>query len=619
MLHPKNNRINFGHALRPIEGYELDYAIGTSYSLDLEAIMFLPVSLFFGEDLNIEKTCSNELLTALTEVPQKVQLFCQRGKISAPWFYHNILEFWGDNIEQVQMDEYSQSFHPKIWLIRYVSINKKEKPRYRFICTSRNLSKSSDWDIAIVLEGIVEKMIVEDNRPLQDFIKFLDSKAKKKIKKDLIAEILSINFELQPGQDRVQFFPIGNGRLHPLIMPDFKASEILVISPFLHIESIKALAAKTKSLTVLSSAYELDKLPMSIEETVDELYQFNPLLEEDVAMAEENDTIKDLADSQIDEDEKEEFSKGNNMHAKLYVSRFGKQISWYIGSANCTNPAMSDRNIEFLTAISGSEKSLASPKKLLEQLTESDQKSQGIFVHYEKRIQANNSEAEQLEKDLRQTIFDISKLHINASAKENEQYLYRYQLHISQAKIVKPNSWKVYVQPLSGMKAAMQEIKTTDKLQELFFEDYEMHRLTPYFLFTIKEGSAVLKTLVLKLDIDFPEGRMKKIFSSLVGDWEKLMKYLSFLLGKEQVERLIDLTEDGGNGKSTYTIKSWQEQFPLYEKLLVAASRDVQSLLRAIKVVEMLADETDAKGNLLIEDNFKKMIQTFKEIIPNDN
>jgi len=52
---------------------------------------------------------------------------------------------------------------------------------------------------------------------------------------------------------------------------------------------------------------------------------------------------------------------------------------------------------------------------------------------------------------------------------------------------------------------------------------------------------------------------------------------------------------------------------------LVAASRDVQSLLRAIKVVEMLADETDAKGNLLIEDNFKKMIQTFKEIIPNDN
>src|SRR5688500_13815652 len=149
MLHPSNDRLNFGHSLRPIEGYELDYAVGTTYSLDLEAMMFLPVSLFFGEDLKIETHCSNELITALTQVPVKVQIFCQRGKIATPYFYHNILAFWENSIEQIQMEEYNQSFHPKIWLLRYIPKDKKESVKYRFICSSRNLTKSNDWDLAI--------------------------------------------------------------------------------------------------------------------------------------------------------------------------------------------------------------------------------------------------------------------------------------------------------------------------------------------------------------------------------------------------------------------------------------------------------------------------------------
>ena len=619
MLHPHNNRINFGHTLRPIEGYELDYALGTSYTLDLEAIMFLPVSLFFGEDLNIEKQCSNELLTALTQVPKKVQLFCQRGKITAPWFYHNILEFWGDNIEQVQMEEYSQSFHPKIWLIRYVSIDKKKKAKYRFICTSRNLTKSSDWDVAVVLEGEIGKGIVEDNRPLHDFIRFLDSNAKRKIKKELIAEILSIRFELSPGQERYQFFPIGNAKQHPLISAAFKSTELLVISPFLHGDSIRSLAKKTKSLTVLSTAYELDKLPMSIKETVDKFYQFNPLLEEEPALAGEDGSMEDLSDSTIDDEVKEEYAMGNSLHAKLYVTRQGKQVCWYVGSANCTEPAFSGRNIEFLTAITSTEKYMASPQALLEQLTEADNKSQGIFIWYDKEEQHANKELEQMELDLRRTIFDISSLEIITTVEENDQKLFDYKIQIQRAAIYKKKNWQIFVQPLSGMKGPKTEVINTAKAQTLYFENYELHRLTPYFLFTIKEEAIVLKTMILKLDINFPDDRMRKVFSSLVGDWSKLMKYLSFLLTKEQVEPLVDLTDEGNGDQQKKATHGWQEQFPLYEKLLVAASRDISSIKQTIKVVEMLSDEKDIDGNPLIEDSFKQLIETFKEIIPEND
>ncbi len=51
MLHPKNNRIDYGEQLIPPDGYELAHAIGTTYSLDLEALMILPVALFYAQKL----------------------------------------------------------------------------------------------------------------------------------------------------------------------------------------------------------------------------------------------------------------------------------------------------------------------------------------------------------------------------------------------------------------------------------------------------------------------------------------------------------------------------------------------------------------------------------------
>ena len=52
MLHPKNNRIDYGEQLIPPEGYELAYAVGTTYSFDLEALMILPVALFYAQKLD---------------------------------------------------------------------------------------------------------------------------------------------------------------------------------------------------------------------------------------------------------------------------------------------------------------------------------------------------------------------------------------------------------------------------------------------------------------------------------------------------------------------------------------------------------------------------------------
>src|SRR5687767_5334591 len=121
MLHPKKNRIDYGEQLIPPEGYTLDQAIGTTYSLDLEALMILPVALFYAQPLDGSSSeLRYDMLDAITKASEKITVYCQKGQIKVPNKFHYLIAYWEKGIQMVQMPEYTQSFHPKVWVIRYV-------------------------------------------------------------------------------------------------------------------------------------------------------------------------------------------------------------------------------------------------------------------------------------------------------------------------------------------------------------------------------------------------------------------------------------------------------------------------------------------------------------------
>ena len=85
MLHPKSNRIDYGNQLIPPEGYHLDRAIGTTYSLDLEALMVLPVALFYSQPLDGDPSSLRyDMLEAITKAAEKITIYCQKGQIKVP-------------------------------------------------------------------------------------------------------------------------------------------------------------------------------------------------------------------------------------------------------------------------------------------------------------------------------------------------------------------------------------------------------------------------------------------------------------------------------------------------------------------------------------------------------
>ena len=87
MFRPDSNedRTNYSEILMPPEGYRLDKAIGTTYSLDLEALTAVSISLGLSEEAD-SKLMHNpiSMLNALQKISDKILIFCEAGQIKVP-------------------------------------------------------------------------------------------------------------------------------------------------------------------------------------------------------------------------------------------------------------------------------------------------------------------------------------------------------------------------------------------------------------------------------------------------------------------------------------------------------------------------------------------------------
>ncbi len=607
-----DNRINFGHALRPFEHYEMDHAIGTTYSLSLEALMFIPVTLFFGEELNLtEKMLSSEMLEALTKVPEQVQLFCQRGKLQKPSFYHSILAFWEKSVEQIHMDSHLKSFHPKIWLVRYAPTKKGLPVKYKFICSSRNITLSRDWDMAVHMEGKVQKDIHSANKPLLDFVLMLNEKATKKIKQEILEEIMHIDFELTDEQVAYAFHPIGfDNKKNPLLSGNRQQEQLLLISPFLDKTTIAAHRKTSKHFYLFSNGHELDKIEPSSLADIDEVMMFHPLLDQpffaDPAEASSDEVSDQNINGNIEPDS--EYNPSMNLHAKLYITQNRKTSSWLIGSANCSDAA-TERNIEFLTEIS-----FAAGKANINDAwvpLVSPAKGEGLFVPYTEGISIETDEEKKAEADLRRLIYEIAGLQFLGYAQKRADGRFDIEITLEKATLTLPSGWGVTILPLSANSSSELKILPHINDQKFKFLDFEESLLTPYILCTINYSNGLTKQIVVDCNITFGPDRMRKIFKSIINNQEKLFKYLTAILSKDETVPLGELQKKGLQSQAAKTLSAL-ENMPLYEKLLLAASRDKKKIKLAAKTIDYLQHEKDENGQPIVEENFATFFEIFK-------
>ena len=217
MLNPKNNRLDYGSILSPPNNYELDFAIGTTYTLDLDALVGASISLGLSaesdSDLNKNPIF---LLEALRSTGDKVALFCESGQIKLPnkptplYILLEEMVFQVTNENNVKYSKYA-SFHPKVWLIRYT--NDENEVLYRIIVLSRNLTFDRSWDLTFTMDGRKASKSSSKNNPLIKFIEYLSKYSTDDDKTAKIHQILDelsfVEFELNSPFEGFEFIVNG--------------------------------------------------------------------------------------------------------------------------------------------------------------------------------------------------------------------------------------------------------------------------------------------------------------------------------------------------------------------------------------------------------------------------
>lgn len=589
MLDPriKKDRLNYGELLAPPEGYVLTKAVGTTYSLDLYALLAIPVAMFYAKSMEGDFQQNRyDVLDAIRQSKDKVDLFCQRGKIKVPLKYSNLLAFMEDCIEEVTPYIENSSFHPKIWVLRF---EKGKEQLFRLIVLSRNLTFDRSWDIAYFADGVPARSNSESKK-LCDYLSYFYTNTKRKIDTNFIKNLANVEFKNADGFTDFQIYPIlgfeSKIKKHPNPLTEATYEEMLVISPFVDETTLELLKKNNKKIALFSREEELDKLAENNLEGID-CYCMNSLIVngEDYLDSENNEALS------------------QNIHAKLFIGQNSKIAEWYIGSANCTSPAF-ERNAEILIKI----------KSTLPQYTIEAVKNTlldvnyNFFTKYDRSIVDNNSD-DSLKKVIRAFSYQLTKVNFKGTIKEREEGD-NYNLSITaDLKSFKEDRFVIkvnlihrdddYVEILCG------------KENSIEFENISISNLSKYLVLTTYEKKEKLDSLLVKMDLTIPEEREDTIFNELINSKQKFFQYLQFILNPDQNNGDLEISQNSGLNENIGN-ESLQHILginnSIYESLMIAASRSPRKLKEIDGIISRLE-----KLNSEIVADFMPIWEAFKE------
>jgi hypothetical protein len=128
MLAPGSRHV-YLDALRPPLGFSLDLAVGTTYSLDLETLLAVPLGFAMLDWENQKGALAKDpvaLLHALRRCADRVTVFCQAGRIAVPTRHHPLFAHLEPMIVEANAPDSTASFHAKTWLLRFLNEEQRE-------------------------------------------------------------------------------------------------------------------------------------------------------------------------------------------------------------------------------------------------------------------------------------------------------------------------------------------------------------------------------------------------------------------------------------------------------------------------------------------------------------
>lgn len=607
MLNPNIDRLDYGQVIAPPAGFKPEFAIGTTYSLDLDALTGVSIALGLSEDTDSElmknPIC---LLEALRATGDKVALFCEGGQIHSPekitplYILLEKIVFQVSTTKRRGIAKYP-SFHPKFWLIKYVDSQKT--PLYRVVLLSRNLTFDRSWDVTFCMDGRVSSEKTTKNAPVIDFINYLsesltqdeNGKAKKKAIRAIVRELPNVHFELNSQEFYdFEFLPIGikssRGDFHSINDEPFKPlfkdsfSEILIMSPFLSNSVIKEFNDRSKKIgkadcMLFTRAMSLGKLKPNdcsnfrIFKIKDEIIDGESAISENQTQIQQQD-----------------------IHAKMFMVRKYSDSYLYIGSLNASHNAITG-NVEFMILLKSKNRYLNSAKLSESLFNGSEDEPANPFM--EVYLNDNFFEDEESEKEnqLDGYIKDLNRMNPSAAVVPNGEY---YDLCVV-FQYFEKGDYDVNISPLLSNKT--EPLKDT-----VLFKSLNLTQLSQFYKISVTDGKRTVSRIIIIPTEGLPDERENAVVKSVVKDEDCFYRYIAFLLGDNYIISALENDVHNEMTNETKTHKSAQIP-PLYEKMLQTMSASPERF----KEIDYLIKAVSSDG--VVPEEFEKLYNTFKKAV----
>ena len=610
MLSPDTRTVAFD-LLRPPPGHRLDLAVLTTYTLDLEALLALPLGVLAHTDGGVEDMLTDPLLLtqALREAGDRIHVFVDKTGIAIPGKERALYAMLESSVHPVRAPN-GGVFHPKIWVARFITDD--GPPLLRVAILSRNLTFDRSWDVALASEATPKpRQKAKPSRPLSDLLKKLPDLATEKLEprvadrmKALAEEIGRTRFPSplaeETGRTRfpspegfaapVEFHLLGLSRQKHPWRPLNGGSRILAIAPFVNRTALDALLAGTgKGEHVLVSRQEeLDSLP---DGTLDAWGK-----------------ILVLSDAAQDEPEDGAGTSPTGLHAKIIAVEQGWDVTWYVGSANLTAAAFTGRNVEMMAAVTGRRGRRTSNRGYgIDRFLESGFES--LCTPYRKDNQEpEGDDVVQARKRIEEARNALIAAELTVvCSRADESWTWTLKGRVTLPDGVEATTWPISV---SEDQARPLDLPSCWTLP--------LTRLTAFAAFRLRVRVRGVDDIRMTLRLPasgIPEDRLHQVLRTLIDSPERFLRFLRALLGG--LDGRVDWAKNRGDGSEG---GAWGEGFTgetLLEDLVRAAARDPERLKPVRRLIDDLRKTEE--GRTIVPDDLFAVWSAVEETLREGN
>jgi hypothetical protein len=395
------------------------------------------------------------------------------------------------------------------------------------------------------------------------------------------------------------FYPFGiPGYHYRSSIFDENCQRVMVISPFLSDQLLQDMTEQGGGHVLVSRA---DSIAALSPET---LACFEAIYVLDEAGTAEADP--DAAEN-AGEETAGVIPEPSGLHAKLFVTESGWDATWLIGSANATDAAFGNKNVEFMVKLRG-RKSKAGINKVLGGEDEEDALL-ALLCPYRPAEQVALDEgrkrAETLADDVRNWLVALGmRLKVVQQAPDRFDMVLHHghsDQDVPQGRYT-VTCWPVTLRPEQHRVA----FESRSSRAALAFPNLSMLALTPFIAFEITaEVNRHRHALrfVLSLPISgVPESRIDHLYSAIISDRTQFIRYLLMMLGGEEGDPFQWADWIGEKSGCAWKAGANGAEVPLLEALVRALSRSPETIDRIAELVERLQRTT--QGQQVLPEEF---------------